>query len=56
VNLTAEWHGYLLIGWSLTMTEQGALFAVVNDQTLCAAILASRERLVYIAPGISDLP
>lgn len=36
------------------MSEQGRLFAVVNDQALCAAIRTSRERLVYIAPGISE--
>ena len=36
------------------MSEQGSLFAVANDQSLCAAIYASRQRLVYIAPGISE--
>lgn len=36
------------------MSEQGSLFAIANDQTLCAAIHASRDRLVYIAPGISE--
>lgn len=35
------------------MSEAAQLFSVVNDRTLCAAITACKQRLAYIAPGIT---
>ena len=34
------------------MSTQGT-FTVVNDAALCAAIAATSQTLVYVAPGIS---
>lgn len=35
------------------MSAEGKLFAIANDATLSAAIRACRQKLVYIAPGVS---